>query len=100
MNRRIFLLASSASALAQLPSEKVNMGLIGAGVALTGQASAFSAEFAEDTRYMAWSVADIQKFRDGNPELAVKFNDLVNRYLVAQINKLALHLSDAQEGSA
>ena len=66
--------------------------LIGAGIGLTGQPSAFDAAFAEDARYMSWSVTDVQKFLDSNPDLTVKFNDIVNRYLVAQINKLALHL--------
>ena len=66
--------------------------LIGAGIGLTGQSSAFDAAFAEDARYMSWSVGDIQKFLDNNPDLATRFNDVINRYLVAQINKLALFL--------
>ena len=66
--------------------------LVGAGVGLTAQPSPFDAAFAEDTHYMRWSVADIDRFLDRNPELTRKFNDVVNRYLVAQINKLALHV--------
>jgi CRP-like cAMP-binding protein len=66
--------------------------LIGAGIALTGQASPFNADFAEDARYMAWRVTDVNRFMDKNPDLAIKFNDVINRYLVAQINKLALYL--------
>jgi len=66
--------------------------LIGAGIALTGKASVFNASFKEEARYMAWSTDGVQTFLDKNPELALKFNDIVNRYLVAQINKLALNL--------
>ena len=66
--------------------------LIGAGIGLTGQASAFNASFKEEARYMAWSTDGVQTFLDKNPDLALKFNDVVNRYLVAQINKLALNL--------
>lgn len=69
--------------------------LIGAGIALTGQASPFNADFTEDARYMSWSVTDVHQFLDENPDLAVKFNDLINRYLVAQINKLALDLDSS-----
>lgn len=69
--------------------------LIGAGVALTGQPSAFDAEFSEDARYMSWSMTDINRFLDRNPELGRKFNNVVNRYLVTQINKLALYLTDS-----
>ena len=71
--------------------------VVGAGIALTGQASAFDAGFAEDARFMSWSVADINRFLDKNPDLALKFNDVVNRYLVAQINKLALHVVGGQQ---
>ncbi len=67
--------------------------LIGAGVALTGQPSAFDAEFYEDARYMSWSMIDINRFLDRNLELGRKFDDVVNRYLVAQIKKLALYLT-------
>ena len=66
--------------------------MIGAGIALTGQASAFNADFAEDSRYMSWNVTDVHRFLDKNPDLAIKFDDVLNRYLVAQINKLALYL--------
>jgi CRP-like cAMP-binding protein len=67
--------------------------LIGAGIALTHQISAFEAHFIEDSQYMSWSKSDIEKFIQKNPDLSRKFNDVVNRYLVAQINKLALHLT-------
>ena len=63
--------------------------LIGAGIALTSQSSQYEAEFAEDGRYMSWLKSDIDKFIEKNPDLSRKFNDVVNRYLVAQINKLA-----------
>ena len=69
--------------------------LIGAGMALTDQPSAFDADFAEETRYMCWPVADIQVFMGKNPDLAIKFNDIVNRYVVAQINKLSLYIGDS-----
>ena len=62
--------------------------LIGAGIALTSQPSQYAAEFAEDGRYMYWMKSDIDKFIEKNPDLSRKFNDVVNRYLVAQINKL------------
>jgi len=71
--------------------------LIGAGISLTNQPSAFDAEFAENTRYMCWQVTDINKFMDNNPQLALQFNSIVNRYLVAQINKLAFHLQAGNE---
>ena len=70
--------------------------LIGAGIALSGQSSAFDAEFIEDSRYMCWSKPDIDRFLDRNPELTRSFNDIVNRYLVAQINKLALCLNSGE----
>lgn len=71
--------------------------VIGSGIALAGQGSAFDAVFAEDARYMSWSVTDINRFLDNNPDLALKFNDVVNRYLVAQINKLALHVVGGEQ---
>lgn len=72
--------------------------VIGSGIVLTGQASTFDADFAEDSRYMAWRIADIKRFKDRNPDLAIKLNDVINRYLVAQINKLALSLGSAGSG--
>jgi len=67
--------------------------LIGAGIALTSQSSAFEAKFAEDSKYMCWSKPDLDKFIEKNPGLSRKLNDVVNRYLVTQINKLALDLT-------
>lgn len=67
--------------------------LIGAGIALRNQCSAFEAKFTEDSRYMCWLKSDIDKFIEKNPGLSRKFNDIVNRYLVDQINKLALNLA-------
>ena len=67
--------------------------LIGAGIALTDQSAVFDAEFAEDARYIRWSVSDINKLLDRNPELSRRFNDVVNRYMIAQINKLALYIT-------
>jgi hypothetical protein len=80
-------------------SEVAQLGpgeLIGAGIALTGQPSFISARFAEDARYMSWSLTDIHKFLDKNPDLAIKFKDVVNRFLVAQINKFALYLESGK----
>jgi hypothetical protein len=37
--------------------------------------------------------SDIQAFLEKNPGLALNSNDIVNRHLVAQINKLALYLT-------
>jgi hypothetical protein len=68
--------------------------LIGAGIALTSQSSQFEARFAEDSRYVCWSKPDLDRFFERNPGLSRKFNDVVNRYLVAQINKLALYLNN------
>ena len=88
-------ISGSASAL-QGGREVATLGpgeLIGAGIGLTNQISAFAASFNEDSRYMSWSKSDIDRFIDKNPGLSRKFNDVVNRYLVAQINKLALHLT-------
>lgn len=65
--------------------------LIGAGIALTNQCSAFGAKFTEDSRYMCWSKSNIDKFIEKNPALSRKFNDVVSRYLVDQINKLAFY---------
>jgi CRP-like cAMP-binding protein len=73
--------------------------VVGAGIALAGQTSAFDAGFAGDARYMSWSVDSINRFLDNNPGLALKFNDVVNRYLVAQINKLALHVGDGHQAA-
>jgi CRP-like cAMP-binding protein len=67
--------------------------LFGAGTALAAQSSHFEAEFVEDTCYICWSIADIEKFRESSPALSRKFDDVVNRYLVAQINKLALSVN-------
>ena len=69
--------------------------LIGAGIALSDQPSAFEARFNEDSRYMCWPKSDIDNFIEKNPDLSRKFDDVVNRYLVAQINKLALSLTDS-----
>lgn len=62
--------------------------LIGAGIALTSQSSQYEAEFTEGGRYIYWLKSDIDKFIERNPDLSRKFNDVVNRYLVAQINKV------------
>jgi hypothetical protein len=59
---------------------------------LTGQPSLFDADFADDLRYMTWSVNVIRNFLKEFPELAMKFNNIVNRFLVAQINKLSLYV--------
>jgi hypothetical protein len=59
---------------------------------LTGQPSLFDTDFADDSRYMTWSVTDIRNFLKEYPELAMKFNNIVNRFLVAQINKLSLYV--------
>ena len=67
--------------------------LIGAGIALASQSSAFEAKFTEDSKYMCWSKPDLDNFIERNPDFSRKFNDVVNRYLVAQINKLALDLT-------
>lgn len=67
--------------------------LVGAAIVLTNQHSAFEARFVEDSRYMCWSKSDIDKLHETNPGLAGKFNDVANRYLVDQINKLALILT-------
>lgn len=69
--------------------------LIGAGVALTNQSSAFEARLGEDSKYMCWSKSDIDKFIERDPGLSRKFDDVVNRHLVAQINKLALYRTDS-----
>jgi hypothetical protein len=67
--------------------------LIGAAIVLTNQHSAFETRFTEDSRYMCWMKSDIDKFHEKNPGLAGKFNDVANRYLVDQINKLALMIT-------
>ena len=73
--------------------------LIGAGIALTGNSFPFDAEFVEEARYMCWSRSAIDRFLEQNPGLTRSFNDVVNRYLVAQINKSALCLTGG-EGTA
>ena len=45
---------------------------------------------------MCWPVIDIQNFLGNNPELAAKFSDIVNRFLVAQINKLSLYIGSSE----
>ncbi|MGD1983613.1 MAG: hypothetical protein PVF93_06875 [Chromatiaceae bacterium] len=62
--------------------------LIGAGIALNGHASYYDAQFVGEGRYMAWQKADIDRFLEKNPGLSPKLNNVINRYLVAQINKL------------
>ena len=42
---------------------------------------------------MCWSKSDIDTFLEKHPDLSGKFNDVVNRHLVEQINKLALILT-------
>ena len=66
--------------------------VIGAGMALTGQPAFLDAEFAEDARYMSWRVADVNQFMGRIPGLAIKLNAIVSRYLVGQINKMALNI--------
>jgi hypothetical protein len=63
--------------------------LVGAGIALSGHASFYDAQFVGEGRYMAWQKSDINRFIEKNPGLAPKINDVVNRFLVAQINKLS-----------
>jgi len=99
------ILVPISGTVAALQDEKVVAQLrpgelIGAGIALTGQASPFNADFAEDSRYMSWRVTDVNRFMDKNPDLAIKFNDVINRYLVAQINKLALYLDSSHKQGA
>ena len=80
------------AAVAQLgPGE-----LIGAGIGLRAQPSPFDAAFAEESHYMRWPVTDIQNFLDNNPGMAAKFSDIINRYLVAQINKLSLYIGSSE----
>jgi CRP-like cAMP-binding protein len=64
--------------------------LIGAAIVLTNRRSAFEARFTRDSRYICWLKSDLDSFHEKNPALAGKFNDVANRYLVDQINKLAL----------
>ncbi len=42
-------------------------------------------------------MTEIYKFREKNPELSLKFNDIVNRNLVAQIDKLALNFIESRD---
>ena len=67
--------------------------MIGAGIVLTGQPSFIDADCMQEVRYICWSISDIQVFLDKKPDLMLTFNDIVNRHLVAQINKLALYLA-------
>jgi len=93
---QIFVPISGSVTVVQGGQEVAVLGpceLIGAGIALTSQSSIFEAEFTEESRYMSWSKSDIDKFIDRNPGLSRKFDDVVNHYLVDQINKLAFHLS-------
>jgi CRP-like cAMP-binding protein len=62
--------------------------LIGAAVALKNHPSYFEAHFVEEGRYMSWQKSDIDRFKEKNPGLSTKMNDVLNQYLVAQINKL------------
>ena len=55
MNRRVFLIASSSAALAQTPSEKLNLGLIGAG----GRGRRVMTHFKENPAVRAHAVCDI-----------------------------------------
>lgn len=62
--------------------------LLGAGIAIDGHPSYYDAQFVEAGRYMSWQKEDIDRFKEKNPGLSPKLNNVVNRYLVAQINKL------------
>ena len=64
--------------------------LIGAAIVLNNWRSEFEARFTRDSRYMCWLKSDLDSFHEKNPALAGKFKDVANRYLVNQINKLAL----------
>jgi predicted dehydrogenase len=55
MNRRIFLMAGSSAALAQTPSEKLNLGLIGAG----GRGRRVMTHFKENSAVRVAAVCDI-----------------------------------------
>jgi CRP-like cAMP-binding protein len=67
--------------------------LIGAGIALGNAASLYSAEFAEDSRYISWQVADIRRYKEKNPDVRDRLNDMINHHLVTQVDKLALDLA-------
>lgn len=71
--------------------------LIGAGIAVGNAASLYSAE---DARYISWQVADIRRYKEKNPEVRDRLNDMINHHLVAQVDKLALDLagSSGSEG--
>ena len=55
MNRRVFLMAGSSAALAQTPSEKLNLGLIGAG----GRGRRVMTHFKENPAVRAAAVCDV-----------------------------------------
>ena len=55
MNRRVFLMAGSSAALAQTPSQKLNLGLIGAG----GRGRRVMTHFKENPAVRAAAVCDI-----------------------------------------
>jgi hypothetical protein len=66
--------------------------VIGEGIVLAGRASLYQAAFSQDARYIAWPIDVLDRFRNENPDLRIKINDVINHQLVAQINKLALSI--------
>jgi CRP-like cAMP-binding protein len=66
--------------------------IIGTGLALTGQASPFTATFTEPARYFSWPLANIRSFINKRPDLRYALQNLVNRDLAAKLEELTGHL--------
>jgi CRP-like cAMP-binding protein len=88
---RIVVPISGSVSIQREGKEVAMMGpgeLLGAGMVIDDHPSYYDAQFVEACRYMSWQKKDIERFKEKNPGLSPKLNDVVNRYLVAQINKL------------
>lgn len=66
--------------------------LIGASSALSGQPARYHLDAAEDARYMFWAVSDVDDLLGKNPELKIKFSEVVSRHLIGQLDKLTSYL--------
>jgi hypothetical protein len=66
--------------------------LIGARMALTGRSAEFDAEFTEDARYVLWAVSDVRALVDKDPDLKIRFSEIVNRHFATQLDEFTSYL--------
>lgn len=64
--------------------------LIGTALALTGEASAIEARFAERARYVRWPLANLRAFADRRPELRLALQRFINKDLAHKVELVAV----------